>query len=511
MALHSTLPLIEHHASNTILARFLSIFLSAGVIQTKLAINKPGDEYEREADQIADQVLAAPANLAASGAPPRIQRSIEQAPGPAETAPASVDHVLASSGRPLDPGLRQDMEQRFGHDFSQVRVHSGAAAEQSARGVNANAYTVGHNIVFGAGQFAPGTHQGRHLIAHELTHVVQQDGGRENGRSVARLQRDFLSKLAIGAGATVAGFPLVGEILISGWFADPRNKQFIHDLIASAKESPQHVKEFFVDEVWEAIKQHWDRIVLVTGGLLLTEAIIAGLAAAPEPTMLTKVIAVILQIAVIAILGYFVAVEAKGAYDEGRNWFAIARRANGDPAVITEASRSFVRMVWHIVMAVLVLAGVRARLRGFTVPGGAAAGAGEAGIGGGAGAGEPGNVTPISSHPAYRPSFRSPTSGQPSAYYGGRAAPKIEPLETPVEAPAPAPTPTPSAATGTTPATMARPGVQPVPAAAAGLVAATEEQQRRKSPLSCAFRYSGIPKTKVQPSLSLQPLTQIQV
>ena len=68
------------------------------------------------------------------------------------------------------------MGQRFGHDFSRVRVHSGGAAEQSARDVNANAYTVGHNIVFGAGRFAPGTHEGRRLIAHELTHVVQQSG-----------------------------------------------------------------------------------------------------------------------------------------------------------------------------------------------------------------------------------------------------------------------------------------------------------------------------------------------
>ena len=147
---------------------------TSGVIQAKLAINKPGDEYEREADRVADQVLEAPANPAASATPPRIQRFIGEAPGPADTVPASVDHILASSSRPLDPALRQDLEQRFGHDFSQVRVHSSAAAEQSAREVNANAYTVGHNIVFGAGQFAPGTHQGRRLIAHELTHVLQQ-------------------------------------------------------------------------------------------------------------------------------------------------------------------------------------------------------------------------------------------------------------------------------------------------------------------------------------------------
>ena len=66
------------------------------------------------------------------------------------------------------------MEQRFSHDFSRVRIHSHTAAEQSAREVNAHAYTVGHNIVFASGQFAPGMHEGRRLIAHELAHVVQQ-------------------------------------------------------------------------------------------------------------------------------------------------------------------------------------------------------------------------------------------------------------------------------------------------------------------------------------------------
>jgi len=149
---------------------------ASGVMQTKLAVNKPGDEYEQEADRIADQVLAAPAGSAVSSAPSRIQRYAGQATEGTETAPASVDRVLGSPGRPLDPALRQDMGQRFGYDFSRVRVHSGAAAEQSARDVNANAYTVGHNIVFGAGQFIPGTQEGRRLVAHELTHVVQQTG-----------------------------------------------------------------------------------------------------------------------------------------------------------------------------------------------------------------------------------------------------------------------------------------------------------------------------------------------
>jgi len=143
-------------------------------MQRKLTLGASNDPLEQEADRVAEQVLAAPAHPAVHGAAPRIQRYTGQATGDADIAPASVDCVLASPGRPLDPATRAFMEPRFGHDFSRVRVHSGAAAEQSAREVNAHAYTVGHNIVFGAGKFAPGTDEGRRLFAHELTHVVQQ-------------------------------------------------------------------------------------------------------------------------------------------------------------------------------------------------------------------------------------------------------------------------------------------------------------------------------------------------
>jgi hypothetical protein len=129
---------------------------------------------EQEADRVADEVLAMPANSTMSAAPPRIQRYAGQASDGTGTAPISVDRVLSSIGRPLDSTLQQDMGQRFGHDFSNVRVHSDSAAEQSARDVNAHAYTVGRNVVFGRGEYAPGTAQGYHLLAHELTHVVQQ-------------------------------------------------------------------------------------------------------------------------------------------------------------------------------------------------------------------------------------------------------------------------------------------------------------------------------------------------
>lgn len=153
-------------------------------LQTKLTIGASNDPLEQEADRVADQVLAAPAHSEVGNSPPLIQRVSTPLTSEAGTVPASVDRVLASPGRLLEPALRQDMEQRFGHDFSQVRVHSGTAAEQSAREINAHAYTVGHNMVFAPGQFAPGTHEGRRLIAHELTHVVQQSCA--NGMNVCQ-------------------------------------------------------------------------------------------------------------------------------------------------------------------------------------------------------------------------------------------------------------------------------------------------------------------------------------
>jgi hypothetical protein len=149
-------------------------------LQRKLAIGASNDPLEQEADRVADQVMAAPVHSAVSGAPPLIQRYARQTIDGLDAAPASVDRALAGSGRPLEPVLRHNMEQRFGQDFSRVRVHSGTTAEQSAWDVDAQAYTAGHNIVFGAGRFAPGTREGRRLLAHELTHVVQQSGAEVN-------------------------------------------------------------------------------------------------------------------------------------------------------------------------------------------------------------------------------------------------------------------------------------------------------------------------------------------
>jgi Domain of unknown function (DUF4157) len=90
--------------------------------------------------------------------------------------PPIVHDVLNSPGRPLDAAAQAFMEPRFGHDFSGVRVHTDARAAESARSVNALAYTVGRDIVFGPDQYTPETTAGKRLLAHELTHVVQQSG-----------------------------------------------------------------------------------------------------------------------------------------------------------------------------------------------------------------------------------------------------------------------------------------------------------------------------------------------
>ena len=90
--------------------------------------------------------------------------------------PPMVHEVLKSPGQSLDDDTRTFMESRLSHDFSQVRVHIDSRAADSARAVNALAYTVGRDVIFGAGRYAPNTRVGQRLLAHELAHVMQQQG-----------------------------------------------------------------------------------------------------------------------------------------------------------------------------------------------------------------------------------------------------------------------------------------------------------------------------------------------
>jgi uncharacterized protein DUF4157 len=96
-----------------------------------------------------------------------------------------LDVVGSGGGQPLDRNTRAEMEAGFGHDFNDVRIHTGGKAAESARSVQAQAYTVGNDIVFGGDGFSPDTSAGKRTLAHELTHVVQQRSGPVGGSPVA--------------------------------------------------------------------------------------------------------------------------------------------------------------------------------------------------------------------------------------------------------------------------------------------------------------------------------------
>ena len=145
------------------------------VIQTKLAISSPGDAYEQEADRVADRIMRMEDPGPISSSLGTIHRKEgEAATSRASTSVHSQITGLRGGGEPLSPSVRAFFEPRFGRDLGHVRVHTGKEAADSARAIQARAYTVGKNIVFGAGQFAPDTQGGRALLAHELAHTIQQ-------------------------------------------------------------------------------------------------------------------------------------------------------------------------------------------------------------------------------------------------------------------------------------------------------------------------------------------------
>jgi hypothetical protein len=150
-------------------------------VQPKLAVNQPGDEFEQEADRVAEQVVTTPAGEARlsthSHPPAPVQmKTLATSAATPVAAPPIVHEGLRSPGHAPDAATRAFMEPRLGFDLSGVRVHTGRAAAESAGAISARAYTSGNDIVFGRGEYRPETTEGRKLLAHELTHVAQQRG-----------------------------------------------------------------------------------------------------------------------------------------------------------------------------------------------------------------------------------------------------------------------------------------------------------------------------------------------
>jgi len=184
----------------------------------------------------------------------RLQR---RSTGQAEpsTVPPVVHDVLRSPGQPLEPDTRAFMEPRFGHDFDQVRVHTDARAAESARAVDALAYTVGRNVVFGAGRYAPGKSTGRKLLAHELSHVVQQGGahGSQTGKIQLGSPDDAFERQAEENAITID---------------EPRQPNRItslhqpvvqRDLARPPQGAPASVRQFTPEEIETAITFNQDR------------------------------------------------------------------------------------------------------------------------------------------------------------------------------------------------------------------------------------------------------------
>ncbi|HWO03105.1 MAG TPA: DUF4157 domain-containing protein [Blastocatellia bacterium] len=175
----------------------------------RMTLSQPGDDLEKEADRAADDVmripetaLESPVTSNSDAQPPSLSRHEiphgntpgatqgQPAPEAIETGvPSRTESEIRSalgSGAPIAQSLRNFFEPRFGHDFSQVRIHTGQGAASTSQNLRAAAFTFGSDIFFNAGQFRPETAAGRSLLAHELAHVLQQQAGRVSRRVIQR-------------------------------------------------------------------------------------------------------------------------------------------------------------------------------------------------------------------------------------------------------------------------------------------------------------------------------------
>lgn len=188
------------HLQRTIGNQVVQKLIKSSTIQAKLTIGRPGDKFELEADRTADKVMNMQGKTRSlvqrQGNPQEeeeVQAKLQEQKQPGEekvtiqskgaasqpqTLTSGLDSSLQSlkgGGKPLPGPTRSFFESRFGRDFSQVRLHTGSRAAEAAKSISARAFTMGKDVVFGEGEYSTGASAGKHLLAHELTHVVQQD------------------------------------------------------------------------------------------------------------------------------------------------------------------------------------------------------------------------------------------------------------------------------------------------------------------------------------------------
>lgn len=162
-------------------------------VQPKLEVSSPGDPAEREAERITEEVMSMSDPSAVDGSL-EVRRSVS-AGGSGSSDGSTISEEserrirsVQGGGKPLSEEARSFFEPRFGRDFSDVRVHTGTDADQAARSINATSFTMGSDIAFAKGNYDPDSTEGKQLLAHELTHVVQQ--GESKPRSSETIQRN---------------------------------------------------------------------------------------------------------------------------------------------------------------------------------------------------------------------------------------------------------------------------------------------------------------------------------
>jgi len=208
-------PLIQHYRE--IGNQAVQRLLAPGTIQAKLKIGQPNDRYEQEADRVADHVMRMPEGklLPVNGQSSSVQRKPlcpecnekEEDESPSVMPKSAGNQTpqitsgirsqiqsLQGGGQPLTQSARSFFEPRFGRSFANVRVHTDSNAATAAKAINAKAFTKGKDIAFGTGQYSPGTNTGKQLMAHELTHVVQQNA---SGREILQLNGDKKTQVKV--------------------------------------------------------------------------------------------------------------------------------------------------------------------------------------------------------------------------------------------------------------------------------------------------------------------------
>ena len=211
----------------------LASLLQSGAIDAKLNVSQPGDADELEADRVAEHVASAPSTVhrkcacegSSTSCPSCEEEKLEGAKGihrqsnrTSGANQAVRDDFLQSlgPGQPLEPAARRDMESSFGQDFSDVRVHTDDKAAASARLINARAFTAGGEVVLPANEYAPHTPTGKRLLAHELTHVVQQRKVNSPTKIQRRVRPEDVSSEMVGKQFTVTGPFSTGSIQLKG-------------------------------------------------------------------------------------------------------------------------------------------------------------------------------------------------------------------------------------------------------------------------------------------------------